>query len=236
MAELTERSATILITRPEPGASETAACVRALGHVPVLAPVLQIQPVLLNPPRTITAIAITSSQALAGLPSALRALPLYAVGDASARRAFEAGFRWVETASGSADDLARLLADRLPRGATLLLASGAGHNIELADTLRSTGYRVIRRIAYRTRPAEALDIAAIAALEADEVDFMLIFSKASAQYFVNLARAARVEPGLRRVIAIAISADAAIPLRALSLRNIRIAIAPDQQHMLALLS
>ena len=236
MADKVASSAIILITRPEPGASATAAAVRALGHVPVLAPVLRIQPVALAPPRTITALAITSGQALAGLPLALRALPLYAVGDASARRAFEAGFRWVESAAGTGDDLARLIADRLPRGATILLASGEGNGIDLARTLRMAGYRVIRRIAYRTRPAEALDIAAIAALEADEVDFMLIFSKASAQYFVNLARAARVEPGLRRVIAIAISADAAIPLRALSLRNIRIAIAPDQQHMLALLS
>ncbi len=229
-------SATVLVTRPEPGAGETAAALRALGHVPVLAPVLRIEPMIIAAPRHVAAIAITSGQALAGLPSALRALPLYAVGDASARRAFEAGFRWVESAGGTARDLARLMADRLPPGAAVLLASGVGNGLDLASDLRAAGLRVSRRVAYRTVPAETLAIAAIAALEADEVDFVLIFSPVSARRFVALVQGAGVEPGLRRVMAIAISAAAAAPLAALSLRGVRIAMAPDQKHMLALLS
>jgi uroporphyrinogen-III synthase len=229
-------SATVLVTRPQPGAGETAAALRALGHVPVLAPVLRIEPMIVAVPRHVAAIAITSGQALAGLPSALRALPLYAVGDASARRAFEVGFRHVESAGGTARDLARLMGGRLPPGAAVLLASGVGNGLDLASDLRAAGLRVSRRVAYRTVPAEALEIAAVSALEADEVDFVLIFSPASAKRFVALAHGAGVEPGLQRVIAIAISPAAAAPLGALPLRAVRIAMAPDQKHMLALLS
>ena len=42
----------ILITRPEPGGSETATLVAALGWVPVLAPALVLAP---RPPRALPA-------------------------------------------------------------------------------------------------------------------------------------------------------------------------------------
>ncbi|GAA5265598.1 uroporphyrinogen-III synthase [Acidiphilium sp. MT5] len=230
------RSAMVLVTRPEPGAGETAAALRACGHVPIVAPVLHIEPQIVAAPRNVAAIAVTSGQAVAGLPSALQALPLFAVGDASAARARAAGFRHVESAAGTAQDLARLMVHRLAPGAAVLLASGAGNGLDLADDLRAAGLRVSRRVAYRSVAAETLEMAAVAALEANEVDFVLIFSPASARRFVALAQAARVEPGLRRVIAIAISPAAAVPLAVLPLRAVLIAMAPDQKHMLALLS
>ena len=84
----------VLVTRPEPGLSETMRALAGMGLAPVAAPLLSVRtrhPVL---PRRVQAILLTSGQAaapLAGLAPGLRALPVLAVGDATAARARAAG-------------------------------------------------------------------------------------------------------------------------------------------------
>src|SRR5690348_946173 len=91
---LTDRARGILITRPEPGASETAGRVAMLGYQPVLAPVLTVQSrgVSLPPAERVQAILVTSGNAIPLLPDTHRHLPLLAVGEATAARACAAGF------------------------------------------------------------------------------------------------------------------------------------------------
>jgi uroporphyrinogen-III synthase len=68
----------VLITRPEPGASETAARLRSLGFLPVLAPVLEIvrTDARLPPSDAVAAILVTSADgdavALAALVARVR--------------------------------------------------------------------------------------------------------------------------------------------------------------------
>ncbi len=77
---------TILITRPEPGASETAARVAAMGLIPIVAPLLEIGPTHANLPpcRQFTAVLVASGNALDALAEHYRALPLLTVGAATA--------------------------------------------------------------------------------------------------------------------------------------------------------
>ena len=78
-----------MITRPEPGASETAARVAALGYRPVVAPLLEISILhaTLPPSAHLQAILATSGSAIPALPVSHRHLPLFAVGEATAERA-----------------------------------------------------------------------------------------------------------------------------------------------------
>jgi uroporphyrinogen-III synthase len=233
------------VTRPEPGAAATAAALLEAGHRPLLSPCLRIEPVPLRLPVAIDAIALTSSQALPALAAAgarIRTLPLFAVGDATAARAHAAGFATVESAAGTATDLAALIAGHLPRGTRLLLAVGAGRSLDLARHLRAAGLRVSRRIAYRARPAESLSDPALAALRAGAVDRVLIFSPATGRHFARLLDRAGLAGCLDGAVIIAISAAAAAPLARLGAARtggtaapeIRTAIHPDQKHMLAM--
>ncbi len=227
---------TVLVTRPEPGGSATAAALRAAGYVPVLAPCLEIEPLPGALPTLVDGIVIASTQALPGLPPALRAVPLFAVGDATAARARAAGFIDVASAAGTARELAALLGERLDPGARLLLACGAGHSMDLAADLRGRGFRVTRRVVYRSRPARQLDAAAQAALEAGEIDRVMVFSPASARRFVTLITEAGLDGALAGAIAVAISPAAAAPLTRLPFRDIRSAVSPDQDHMITILA
>jgi len=104
-------SGTVLILRPEPGASATAARARAMGLAPVVAPLFEVEPLAWSPPtgRRHDAIFFTSAHAArlggAGL-EALRCLPVYAVGEATADAARAAGFAQVH--AGPADGAALL--------------------------------------------------------------------------------------------------------------------------------
>ena len=99
----------VLITRPEPGAGETAERIRQLGFEPVQAPMLRVKVLPVRLPGGVQAILVTSGNAIAGLSEIDRSIRLLAVGDATADRARAAGFTDVTSAGGDAGDLAELV-------------------------------------------------------------------------------------------------------------------------------
>ena len=105
----------VLILRPQPGADETAARARAMGLEPVVAPLFAVRPLAWSPPDPagFDALLLTSANAARhggdGL-AAFRALPCYAVGEATAAAARDAGFADVRT--GPSDGAAALAVAR----------------------------------------------------------------------------------------------------------------------------
>jgi uroporphyrinogen-III synthase len=228
----------VLITRPEPGAGDTAARLAALGYRPVVAPLLEIRVLWpsLPPPARLQAILATSGNGLRALPGSHAGVPLFAVGHATAARARAAGFGTVRSADGDARALATLATRCLdPRAGALLLVSGRGQGAVLAKELRSQGFRVIRRVTYAAAPAAALPAAAAEAFEAGSLTSALFFSAETARHCVHLLRRARLDEAVRSVDALAIGQPAAVALGALPWRRVRVAARPNQDAMLALL-
>jgi uroporphyrinogen-III synthase len=226
----------ILVTRPEPGASDTAARLAALGFSPVLAPVMAIVPKAMALPRTPQAVLVTSGNAIPALPATLCSVPLLAVGDATATRASNAGFLRVQSAAGDAAALAALAATTLaPAAGPLLLACGQGQGDALARTLRAQGFAVLRRIAYASLPASALPAAARSALANGAVRAALFFSPRSARIFVTILQRDMPAEVVRGIEALAISQPTQVALRGLPWRRVRVASHPNQDELLKLL-
>ena len=224
----------VLLTRPEPGARATAARLAALGYTPVLAPLLVVRPrpFVLPDPARVQAIVAASGHAVDALPSSHLALPLLAVGAATAARARAAGCAQVRSADGDAQALAALAARHAdPAGKALLLLCGAGQGAALAASLRGHGFAVIRRVTYAARPVARLPEPARAALAAGTLAAALFFSAETARAFARLARGA----ALAGIEAITIGRPAAMALEGLGFRAVRIAAKPNQDAMLALL-
>ncbi len=220
----------VLITRPEPGASATAETLRQRGFMPVLAPCLVIRPLAPELPLNPAALVLTSGQAIAALPAGWRDIPAFCVGDATAARLRAAGFARVESAGGNAGDLLRLVAARRLPG-THLLAVGQRQGERLASGLRAAGIETQRLEVYAAEPAHALPAAMLDALARGEIGTALFYSAESAAAF------ARFEPqGLARVTALALSPAVAAALQGLPWRAIRVALAPNEGDLLALLN
>src|SRR5262245_62204980 len=101
----------LLLTRPEPEASVTAARLAALGHAVLVEPLLRID--FVPPPAglaTPAAIVFTSGNAVRAVGqwpdvAAWAGVPTFAVGERTASLAAAAGFSDVRSAAGEAEAL-----------------------------------------------------------------------------------------------------------------------------------
>lgn len=228
------RSSGVIVTRPEPGLSETMAAVQAAGWRAYSSPSLEILPRIVPPlRRKIQAVVLTSGQAV---PAAGQAVPLdtpvYAVGDRTAQRAQAAGFAHVVSAQGDADALATLLRDALtPQAGLLLLLSGAGQGTGLAADLRQVGFRVVRRVAYEARPVHEMSAEVQRVLAAGQISHILFFSAESVRGWLKalpgslLAQAAATT-------AIVMSEAAEDILRHAGWQDVRVATQPNAAALL----
>ena len=226
----------ILITRPEPGASETAGRLRAAGLQPVVAPFLTIRRcrVHLPPAALLQAVLAASGNAVEALPAAYHDTTLLTVGDATARRAAHAGFTTVHSAASDAAGLADLAAALLdPACGPLLLAAGQGQSAALAADLRRRGFRVQRRVVYTAARVARFPAAARTAV-GDGLRAAMFFSAETARAFASLLPQG-LEPALGGADALAIGEAAAAAVQHLPWRAVRVAVRPTQDGVLALL-
>ncbi|KAA2213083.1 uroporphyrinogen-III synthase [Teichococcus oryzae] len=229
----------VLITRPEPGCTETAEAVSAMGWMPVLAPALVLRPLPLRiqagmRPQALVLPSRAAARALAG--TADPGWPVLAVGPGTAAEARRAGFTDVSEAEGDAASLAVMVSGRLdPARGPLLLAVGRGYSTLLAQALRERGFTVQRRVTYLAQPADALPDSAGEALRAGRVRAALFLSPRSASIAQTLLDRAGLIENLRDIEALALSPRIAAVLAGMPWRGIRATAKPDFQALLALL-
>ena len=219
----------IWVTRAEPGASATAERLRALGFDPLVSPVLEVRP--LDVPIDLhgaAALAFTSANAVRAFARLEpdRVLPVFAVGEATAEAARDAGFSAVETADGDVSALARLIAARRP--ALVLNPTAAEPAQDLAALLAPAGVPVRTAALYETVPAEPTQ--ALAALEA--VSTVLVHSPKAGLRLARLLDAST----LARLDFACISEAAARPLLETGARRARFAPFPTEAALLKLTS
>jgi uroporphyrinogen-III synthase len=232
----------LLVTRPEPNAQRTAAELRERGHTVVTAPLLRIEPVdhAEIGPGPFAAVLVTSANAAPAIVrhprfAQLRALPVLAVGDRSAQAMHGVGFADVTSAEGNLADLARLVGERFKRGASLLHLAGADRAGDLAGVLSGRGLAVRTIVVYRAIAAASLPPAAVAAI-AGGLDGVLHFSRRSAEAYVSVARTGGLdEAALTRPVHFCMSARVAEPVAEAGAAHMRVAEAPTEAALMALI-
>lgn len=229
----------VLVTRAEPAASRTAARLRGLGHEPMLAPVATIRQTDEFPPLgQFDALIATSANAFVnpGTPGdPLRnwvSTPLFVVGDTTAEAARAAGFRDIRIGEGNAADLAELVVASLARGAFLLWITGEDRGETLTDALSEAGFSLAVWVRYAALPSEAWPTTAVHALRHGLLDAALHYSARASRLAVTLAARHGVAQGFAALTHVAISPQAAEPLRKAGMPRLRIAARPDEAAMI----
>ncbi len=232
----------LLVTRPEPDAERTASELRERGHAVVAAPLLRIEPIdnAEIGPGPFAAVLVTSANAASAIArhqrfAQLRALPVLAVGDRSAQAMRGVGFADVKSADGNVADLPRLVDERFKRGASLLYLAGADRAGDLAGMLSGRGLAVRTIVVYRAIAAASLPPAAVVAI-AGGLDGVLHFSRRSAEAYVSAARAGGLdEAALTKPVHFCMSARVAEPFAEVGAVEIRVAEAPTEAALMALI-
>ena len=219
----------IWITRAQPEAEATAERLRAMGHEPVVQPLLEVRPSG-DPPDLagVGALAFTSRngvRAFAALSKG-RSLPAFAVGDATAQAAREAGFSDVASASGDVVALAALIASRKAglKGEVLHLAPAEAAG-DLVGALAAQDVTARAHVVYRTVPAAPPEG------PPGDIDVVLLHSAKAARRLADDPALAAAAPAMT---AVCISTAAAEPLHGLGLREVLVAAEPREAAMLEL--
>ena len=230
----------VLVTRPIQDAEPLIARLGELGVEASAEPLISIvikegaKPKL-SGVQGILATSANGIRAFAALEQT-RELPVYAVGDATAQAAVEAGFERVESAGGDVDALAELVAARVePAAGALLHVAGTKLSGNLGETLEEKGFTYLRSVLYEAIAATGMTSGTAGAIREGRFDGVLFFSPRTAEHFVILARKARLVRACSGLSAFCLSHAVAEQVGAISWRDVYVAEHPDQESLLALL-
>ncbi len=220
--------ARVWVTRTAPEAEATARRLFALGHEPVVAPLLEARPIAGAEIDLsgVDALAFSSGHAVAAFAtlSEGRSLPVFTVGAATARKARAVGFGAVQSADGGAATLAETIAVAEPRPALVLHPSAREPAADLVALLAERGVAARAVAVYETVPTDL-------ALVPDDIDAILVHSARGAERVATLLADRRLD----HIEVFAISEAAARRLRPLGFARVVASPFPNEAALLDLL-
>lgn len=183
----------VLVTRPEPGAGQTASRLAAMGHEPVILPLSRIRRLDVatdTEAQEFDAVAASSANALRHAPAPLllrlRSKPCHVVGRATAESARASGLAVGIVAEGAAE-LARELGEVLDPGARIAYFCGRVRLADFESTTRGAGLQAIPIETYDTNEVSYTTDKVLDCLARRPVDAVLLLSLHAANAFLKLS-------------------------------------------------
>jgi uroporphyrinogen-III synthase len=230
----------IWLTRPEADSAATAAALTERRVESFIAPVMRIvsQPIE-APEQQPDALLLTSRHAvpaLAALPQVWRAPPVYAVGEATASAAREAGFSNLITGDTDALALFEQLSQTLPSGTRVLYLSGDDVRHDAVTLLGARGYTVERQVAYQAIAEAMLPSVLRMEIENGLITGIAFYSVRSAEITCRLLTQEGLSEHAPRLTAYCMSLAVAQAAAALPFARLLTCHRPSQQSMLELMA
>jgi uroporphyrinogen-III synthase len=224
----------VLVTRPEPDASNTARLLATLGFEALLLPLTKTfgLPEKSEVIGSFDAVAVTSSNALRyasdDLLAKMAGKPCFAVGDKTAKTLRDAGFSRVASANGNAGELASRVIDHTPADARIAYICGVVRRPDFERALIVAGRTVLPIETYDTTRLTPSDSEIEKVLGDRNVQAVLVYSAESAAALsVDLLKRPAPSKLLSNAIFCCLSARVAAALD-VEPDRIRIAERPEQ--------
>ncbi len=231
---------TIVIARAGEDSDEFSQAITASGFEPLFESVLTIHFADEDFPEIAetTPLIFTSANGVRAFArmSDLRDNPVYTVGPNTADEAAEIGFKNIENAQGTVDDLADLLANALTTSLiSPLYVRGADISQDLTGILAKRGVSMQEWIGYKAIPAQNLSINLLKRLDDRKIEGILFFSKRGGQVFAELMEQYDRVPRMRTTKALCISDTVLKSVSVLPFAQTLVAVTPDRYGMMKLL-
>lgn len=235
----------LLVTRPEPDASATAAKLRAAGHAVLVEPLLAVTfnspPAHLRKPAVLLVSSVNGARAIAGWPMVAdwSDVPVYGLASTEALARVSPGI-----AARIAPDNARVhtgaelveaIRAAIPADSgPILYAAARDRSGEIEAALSAAGYDLDVVEAYRADPVQEFSPAARDALSRGAIDGVLLYSRRTAQAYLHLGDHAGITAELRIPSYYVISPAVAALLKDLA-AAVHVAKNPNEDSILALI-
>jgi uroporphyrinogen-III synthase len=235
----------LMVTRPEPDASEQA---RKLGRMSIdvlVEPMMEIEFLdvedLNETVGRAQALIVTSRnglRALARSPAIGRALgtSVLAVGPASGRLAGELGFEQVHEGAGGAGDLLAVAGEICdPASGPMVHLAGEELAFDLKGELEARGFSVVQPMLYRASASPALSAVAKGALESGGLAGVVLMSPRTAKIYARQIVAEGLEGAIKPLMHFCLSPAVAEQISDLPGARYLVANRPREDDLLALI-
>ena len=230
----------ILITRPEPDASDLALKLVSRGYQVLTAPIVDIvqyKDTLINLER-ISAVITSSKNGIRALANASndRSTCLYVVGKGSKEEAERIGYKNINVGPGDAKGLCDLVCKQLsPSDDDLLCASGMHQSFDMHKYLISKNFSITKVVLYEVKAKKNFPIKIIRAMKNKEIDALLFYSPRVAELFVKFLKEKNLVKQACNFDVICISKKVAKKIENIGWQRVLIAESPDQSSIFSLL-
>ncbi len=184
------KSPCIWLTRPLTDSTALAEALAKHGIESIIAPVMQIEsvvsPTSSQKPDALLLTSRHAAHALLDLPRDWRALPVFAVGAATAEAARAASFTSIREGNDGVLALLPQIAAHVPAGSRVLYLAGDEVSADVVTLLGAREILVEQVTVYRAVAAASLPDALVAALARERVTGAVFFSTRSAQLAITL--------------------------------------------------
>ncbi|MEM9469736.1 MAG: uroporphyrinogen-III synthase [Pseudomonadota bacterium] len=229
---------TILITRPEPQASELEKQLRNLGFETFKEPMLTIQKIDYNNQGLDSAdgyifTSRTAFDFLEELPLDYD-LPVFVVGEKTALAAQKSGFKHIQAIAGNVENLAEELKN-VQGNFVYFRGEYVSHDL---NTLL-IGHRALaiqNYIVYTTHQVQQFSDKLLKKLDNQEILSILFYSKRTADAFVKALQNHKKEQTLSTITALCLADSVLECLSVLPWRTLKIALNPNQQSLIEMLN
>ncbi|MEE2746687.1 MAG: uroporphyrinogen-III synthase [Pseudomonadota bacterium] len=230
----------VLVTRPGADGEATAKILEELDIEPIIEPLLTVKNLDCDniSPSGLQAYLATSSNGIRGLKNHNHntGIPVFAVGEATARTARQAGFKIVHSADGNSSELTKLVTELLdPNDGPLVHVSAAIQANDITGKLIGYGFDCQRAVVYETNEIKSFSTECINYLRNNKIDSILFFSPRTAEVFIKLIRKARLVRQCKNISAVCISQAAAAKLAKISWKRVIVSKKPTQNALFAAL-
>jgi uroporphyrinogen-III synthase len=231
---------TVLVTRPQPGATKTAEHLLRNGFLPLVLPLTRIVPLALKKPNgKFDAVAVTSANALRQVQDKVLqpflALPCFVVGEATAAAARARGFETVTAGDRDGASLAQTMGEELCTGARILYMTGRVRAPDFEHALRKLGLHFKSVVAYDTVLVSYTTEFLIDFFGRGEIDYCLLYSRRGAEEFLRLTSRTEIVHHFDNTSIFCISSRVANALVGMDKALIHVADRPDEDVLVNLL-
>jgi uroporphyrinogen-III synthase len=214
-----------------------AAAGHRVTHVPLLSVTLSGPMPPLAGVQALIATSRNGLRAVAPLSAEALALPLFAVGPATATLGRELGFRRVIEGPGTGRELADVIRSQVdPAAGPLIHLAGDTLAFDLQSALAGDGIKVRTEVVYRTEPVSSLAPEAADGLRDGSFEGVVLMSPRTARVYAKLAADAGLVAALGEVVHFCLSQAVCRDLAPLGSLKTKVARSPNSQEMLALIA
>jgi uroporphyrinogen-III synthase len=222
----------VLVTRPQPAADAMALKLQREGFEVHVAPLMMYvaRPFSMPDLEGVQALVFTSAQAvdIFSAKTKVREMPVFTVGDATAKAASDAGFLRIFSASGDGDALVALMISKketlgLKR---VLHVTGEDTAKDLSRALAPSGISIGRLIVYKAEIIDRIPADVERVLLQGKITDVTLFSERAAAHFANIMRRKDFRAASANLNIICVSNRVAASIKDVPWKSVAVAAAP----------